>query len=552
MIPKEKIKAYALKNAIEHNGEAKEGAVLSSLFSEGLKKENVKEIMPSIKEIVSEINSLNPEQQKLVFSKLEKSTKKRKIREGLPQLPNAKKGKLITRLAPEPSKHAHLGHALTFLLNYLYAKMYSGKCLLRFEDANPEKVSQEFVDSILDDIKSYLEIKLDAIRYVSDDMPVLYEYAEKLIKKGKAYICFCSQEKMRELRHSGTPCVCRNTEAKENLSLWKPFLQGKYEEGKAVLRLRGDMSALNHVMRDPVLFRINTAKHYRHDNKYKVWPVFDFYNPIEDHLMKVTHILRSNEFADRVVLQDTIKELLDLNKPEIVQYGRFNVIDAVTQGREMRKIVETTGGSWDDPRLMTLKALKRRGIIKEVFYTLANNVGLSPHQVNLDFASVASISRKLLDKSAERYFFVPNPIELIIDGLPKIKEVRVKLHPEKSKERKINLSDKIFISQKDYEQLKGKEVRLLHFCNAILSPLQGEKIRAVFTSLENKELPRIQWVSNAVPARIMMSTATIEEGLAEKAVLKLKPDSIIQFERFGFCRLDKKSKTDAEFWFAHK
>ncbi len=552
MISKERIKAYALKNALEHDGKAKEGAVLNSLFQEGLRKEDISKIMPVIKEIVKEVNALANDKKIREFDELKKGVKERKVRQGLPELPNAIKGKVITRLAPEPSKYAHVGHALTFLLNYIYAEKYDGKCLLRFEDANPEKVTQEYADEMLKDIKDYLGIKLSAIRYVSDDMPILYVYAEKLINFGKAYLCFCTHEKMQQLRHEGKECECRESKKEENINIWVPFIKGKYEQGKATLRFKGNMQALNHVMRDPVLFRIIKARHYRHEKKYKAWPVFDFYNPIEDNLMKVTHILRSNEFNDRVELQDAIKDLLGLSRQTIIQYGRFNVIDAITQGREMRKIVESDGIGWDDPRLMTLKSLKRRGIKKEVLYALTKNIGLSPHEVNLDFGMVAAISRKLLDKEAKRYFFVPEPVEIIIDGMPKINEIVVPVHPEKKQKRKVKIGKRFFISNLDCERLKGKEIRLLHLCNVLLSPLANGKARAVFTSRENKEIPRIQWVSNYVDADIIMPDAVVKKGFAEEAVLKLKQDSVIQFERFGFCRLDKKLKNKAEFWFSHE
>lgn len=544
----ELIKAYSLKNAIEHEGKCQASAVLNSMFHEGLEKARIKEIMPLINASASEINKLNIEEQKKLFAGLEKETDKRSTREGLRELENAEKGKVITRLAPEPSKYLHIGHALTYILNYRYAKKYKGKCKLRFEDCNPEKVSEEFIKENLDDIKNYLAIKPVSIRYVSDDMKKLYKYAEKLIKLNKAYMCFCAQEKLKELRGKGIECSCREYGTKKNLAEWKKFLKGEYKNNKATLRIKGNMQSTNYVMRDSVLFRYIEKEHFKY-KKYKIWPMFDFYNPIEDHLMNVTHILRSNEFDVRVELQDYIKELLGLHKETILQYGRFNISGAVTQGREVRKLVESGQYiGWDDPRLATLKSLKRRGITKEALYELAESIGLKKNQIEISFDMLASINRKLIDKKAERFSFIQNPVKLNIKNKPDIKEVEVKIHPEKQEKRKILIQD-IFISENDYKNNIGKEIRLMHLFNIKLK----KNNEADFTSIENKDINKINWISYFIPVKIFMPDGTWLSGVGEIALEKLKPNAIIQFERFAFVRLDKiNSAGELEFWFSHK
>lgn len=543
------IYAYALENAILHE-KAIIGAVLPKLFQHGLKKEEISQVIADINKIVSQVNKMKSDEKEKEFDKYKMYLKEKIVDEekGLKELPNISKN-MVFRLAPEPSKYNHIGHALTFLLNYLYAKKYHGKCFLRFEDTNPEKVSKEFVDSMKEDILKYLGIKVNGTKYVSDDMTLLYNYAEKLIKKDKAYICFCDRDKMQDLRHKGIECSCRNNDLKKNLEEWKKFISGRYKEGKATLRIKGDMKSLNHVMRDSVIFRISETNHYKYGKKYKVWPMYDFYNPIEDSIMGVTHILRSNEFDMRVELQDYIKDLLDLKKQTIIQYGRFNVIDGVTKGREIREMIDSGKFiGWDDPRLMTLKALKKRGIVKEVYYELVENLGLNKNQINLDFDMIASISRKILDKRADRYSFVENPVKLKLSGQPKIKEIIVKVNPNKNKVRKLKITD-VFISEKDYKNNIGKEVRLMHLFN--ISILGGNS--AKFLSLENKDISKLNWVSQSVKAKIMMPDAKYIFGLAEDSIKNLKVGDIIQFERFGFCRLtsfNKKLK-EYEFWFAH-
>lgn len=543
------IKAYALKNSIEF-GKTDAGKILPKLFQHGLEKSEIKKVMPEIIKIVNEINALSKEEKEKQFAPLEKLIPEKEEKEKtLPELDIKNKKNVVTRLAPEPSKYPHLGHAMSFLLNYLYAKKYKGKCLLKFEDANPEKVTQEYVDGILEDLQNYIEIKIDGIRYVSDDMELLYQYAEKLIEINKAFMCFCDREKMQDLRHKGLECDCRKKSVKTSLEEWKEFLKGKYKEGEAVLRLKGDMKSQNHVMRDPVIFRAINAKHYRQGDKYKVWPMYDFYNPIVDSLMGVTLILRSNEFDLRVELQDYIKDLLKLKKQDIVQYGRFNVMEFTTKGREIRELIDSGEYiGWDDPRLITLKALKRRGITKEAIYELTEQVGLSKKQIHIDFDMIAAINRKIIDKTANRYSFVEDPIKLEIEKKPNIKTIDIPLHPDKKEKQTIKIND-IYISKKDYEEFKGKEIRLLHLYNI---QLDKKAKKAKFTSLENKDVPRINWASNPEKVSILMPDGKKTEGIAESTIKTLKYNEVVQFERFGFVKLDKKTKDQYEFWFAHK
>ncbi len=548
---KEKILAYALKNALEHEGKCMQGNVINALFHEGLKREEIKDISKIINEQINFVNSINLEEQKKEFDNLKGLISKRETRgeDELPRIPNVIPGKIVTRIPPEPSKYNHIGHAISFLFNYSYAKEYNGKCILRFEDTNPEKVSQEYVDAMKTDVLEYLDIKPDEIRYVSDDMEKLYSYAEQLINTNNAYICFCEQEKLRELRHKGKECEHRNQTKEENMKYWKEMLNGKYKEGEVSLRLKGDMSSLNQVMRDPVLFRIIEAPHYRLKNKYRVWPMYDFYNPIEDGLCKITHILRSNEFEQRIELQDKIKDLLNLPKQTITQYGRFQVLDAVTQGREIRELIESGKYiGWDDPRLVTLRALKRRGIVKETYYELLKHIGISKKSATLDFNMIASINRKIIDPIADRYSCVFNPIKLKIKNNPKISEIKVKIHPLKEEERTIKINNEVYISKEDFNANIGKEVRLMNLYNI---KIINEK-EAEFLDDNQKNIPKINWVSEGINVKIMMPDAEMIEGFSEKAVEKLKVNDLIQFERFGFLRVDEIKKDKIVFWFSHK
>ena len=542
------MRAYALKNALEF-GKADAARILPKLFQHGLQKEDIKKAILLIQKAVKEVNALSQEERAAEFEKAKVLVKEREEKEKvLPELSNVEKG-VVTRLPPEPSKYLHLGHALSFLINAEYALRYKGKCLLRFEDANPEKVKQEYVDAILEDIHEYLQIKPAGIRYVSDDMERFYEAAEQLLAQGAAFMCFCEREQMQALRHAGKECACRNRSLAENQHLWQEFLAGKYAEGKAVLRLKGNMQSANHVMRDPALFRIVKAKHFRQGTKYHVWPLYDFYNPIEDALMGITHVLRTAEFEPRVELHDFLRKLLQLPSLTLTQYGRFTVIGAETKGRDIRERIEAgeyTG--WDDPRLMTLRTLRRRGIQQEVLLELVQHLGLTKKQVTIDFAMIAAMSRKLLDARVHRYYFVPEPMKIEIEGMPQLKTVEVKMHPAQEKTRKVAAQGALAIPKEDYSINKGKEIRLMNLCN-----LQLEK-KPRCTGTENKSIPKVQWVSlkSALSVKVRMDTGAWREGFGEAALRKLSVGDIVQFERFGFVRLDKKpARKPLEFWFTH-
>jgi len=556
---KKTILKYALQNAIKFNGKANPGAVIGKVFAENPSlKSKAKEVSKEVQEIIKKINKIHIKEQLKQLQKLapELLEKKEKEKKELPELPNAK-GKVVTRIPPEPSKYNHIGHALSFLLNYLYAKKYNGKCILRFEDTNPLTAKQEYVDAMKEDVLDYLDIKPDKIVFVSDDMHKFYKLAEQLIRKDKAYVCFCSREKMQEFRHKGKECDCRKKAISKNIEEWKNMLNKKYKEGECSLRLKIDMKAANHVMRDPVIMRLCYAEHYLQKKKYPVWPMYDFENAIEEELCGITHILRSSEFGSmRVELQDYIKDLFGFKKQTIVQYGRFNILGAITQGREIRKLIEEKKVvGWDDPRLVTLRALRRRGIIKETFYELVLEVGLSKAETNLDWSRISSINRSILDPKAYRYFFITDPIEIKIENAPQQK-LELDLHPDNKKGgRKFLTKDRFYISSDDYKEFKeGKLYRLMDCLNFV-----KKNKKFVFDSLvveiyRKKGDKIIHWLpkeKDLVKVEVLMPDAKIKKGLAEKTIKKLKVSDIIQFARFGFCRLDEIKGNEYKFWYTH-
>lgn len=301
-----KARAYALKNAIAYEGKARAGSVISALFNEGLKPEEVKKYAKEINVIVNSVNKLSLDQQKEEFEKLEKTVSERHGREGLPALPGAKKGKVIMRFAPSPSGPFHIGHALTASLSFLFVKKYGGKFYIRIEDTNPENIYPPAYKLIEKESK-WLFGKLPKIVIQSDRMKLYYALAEKLLKKDVAYVCTCAQERFKRFVDEKKECPCRPNSIEENLLRWKKMLNKKgYGEGEAVLRFKSGMQDKNPAMRDFPLARVNLTKHVKQGHKYRVWPLMNLAVTADDMDMKMTHIIRAKDHRENAERQKRI------------------------------------------------------------------------------------------------------------------------------------------------------------------------------------------------------------------------------------------------------
>ncbi len=547
------IRKYALQNALFHGGKAQQGAVIGKVLQEHPEqKANVKELAPQVGKIVAEVNALSLEDQKAELAGLapELMEKKKGEKKSLPELRNVD-GKVTTRIPPEPSKYLHLGHALSFLINQMYAEKYDGTAIVRLEDTNPEKSTQEYVEEVIKDL-TYLGITQKPT-YVSDDMPNMLKYADQLIDQHDAYICSCDRETSSKLRKAGQACEHRNRTVEQNTKEWKDMQSGNVPEGAMVLRFKGNMESNNHAMRDPAIWRITKTKHYKQGNKYNVWPLYDFENAVEDASTGVTHVLRSIEFGEmRVELQNAIKKALDLPLQEFTQYGRFMVKDALTKGREIRELIQSGEiQSWDDPRLMTIRALQRRGIQPEAFRELAVEVGLSKTPTTLDFSLIAAVNRKIVDATANRYFFVKDPEEVIITGAPK-QSLLLKEHPGKETRSRSFDTDNEYLVEKD--AITDELIRLMDCINV---KKESEVIR--FDSIEHEKFKdagskTIVWLpKNAknIPVEILMPDATKIKGFAEEHIRNEDIGNVVQFVKFGFCKLEEKADI-YRFIFSHE
>lgn len=559
----QEIKKIVLRNAIEHGGRARYESVISKLV--GLRPElrpTIKEQIPLIKKIVDNINSLGETEQKRMASKIMafESTKKdakRKEELNLPPLQGASMGTVVTRFPPEPNGYPHIGHAKAAIIDQEYARMYDGKLILRFDDTNPLNEQLEFYDAIHEGLE-WLGIKPDLVKNTSDDIELLQSYGRRMVTKGDAYVCTCRPDEIHSMRAKGVDCPCRSLESSLRMIRLEKFFDGSFEQNGAIIRFRGDMSDLNTAMRDPTLFRIIDAEHPRLGTRIRAFPTYDFAAPVEDSLDGVTHAMRTKEYELRNSLYFSILKSLDLRMPLLLEFSRLEFEGMPVSKRKLKPLIE--GGlvsGWDDPRLPTLAALRKRGVLPEAIRKFVLSLGISLADTKPPFESLESYNRKLLDQISLRLFFVKNPVEIRIVN-PISAKVELKNHPSvQLGTRTVQTSDRIYIDRADADRLEsGQEIRLIEMHNIQIDEVieeNGAKYLSVInTGQEIKtNIPKVQWVSKddmvpftvIVPDKLFINGDFNKEslhtynGIAESYVSKVRAGSNIQFVRFGFCRL---------------
>ena len=371
-----KIKGYALKNAIHYGGRANSGSVISALFNEGLEKSEVKSVMPKIQKAVEEVSKLNLDEQKKEFEKFSEILSERESREGLPELPNTKKG-VFMRFAPSASGPLHVGHAIVAALSIAYVKKYGGKFYLRIEDTNPENIDPESYN-LLKKEGEWLSGGISKTIIQSDRIQIYYKYIQKLLNKEKAYVCECTQENFKNLAQGKKECPCRNLDLKTQKERWKRMLAGKYEEGEAVLRFKSDMGHKNPAMRDFPLARINKTPHPRQGTKYFVWPLMNLSVAVDDIELKMTHIIRGKDHRDNSERQKLIFEALGKKFPWTAFIGRIHFKDLEFSTTKFKEgIKKGIYSGWDDSKLPTLLSIKKKGYKPETFLRFAEHVGIT-------------------------------------------------------------------------------------------------------------------------------------------------------------------------------
>jgi len=550
---------------MQHGGSAQAGAIIGKIIGERQElKTKVKELSGLISKIVNEVNSLSIEEQKeTVEKKWPEALKKEKVEEKrLPPLPNADKyARVVTRFSPNPDCVLHLGSARAILLSYEYARMYHGKFILRFEDTDPKakRPVLEFYESIREDL-DWLGCKVDEEYIQSDRLTIYYEYTERLLRDGNAYVCTCTPDQFRKKSLASKPCNCRDLPPEEHLERWKRMLTGGYTEGEAVVRVKTDLDHPNPAVRDwPALRIIDTEKnpHPRVGNKYRVWPLYNLAAGLDDHLLGITHIIRGKEHLTNKVRQEYMYKYLGWEYPEAIHYGRLQITGAfLSKSKIVQGVREGMYKGYDDPRLATFAALRKRGITPEAIKKMIIDVGPKTADVTLSWENLYAYNRKILDLKSDRYFFVSEPVELKVTGVPKDFHAKLPLHPEKPEGgfREYTITPKgeekamsFWIAKKDASTAEvGKVIRLMELFNIKITSIKADAVEASFASESYEEIRKtkaqlIHWipVGEDVPCRVVMPDASVNKGRAESACKKLKPDAVIQFERFGFVRVDE-------------
>lgn len=405
-IKEEKILAYALKNAVEHEGKAQTGSVLSPLFVEGLKKEQVRDIMPKINEIVKKVNSMTLDEQKAQLEHEEKQLSHRDVRaEGeLPELPNPKPGKMVMRVAPYPSGPAHIGNTRQLILNDEYVKKYGGKLLLFYDDTigSEEKQIVPEAYKLMADGVDWLKINYQKpIIYKSDRIEKYYAFGEEIIKKDKAYVCSCPQETLRKNREEAKECIHRKQSVQENLGLWKEMFKPSSKEGSFVVRIKTSMQHPNPAFRDRVLFRISEREHPRVKHKYKVWPTLEVTWGLDDHEFNMTHIIRGKELMIETEMQKYIFDIFGWKHPEFIHSGLLQ-IDGVklSKSKGQKEVREGRYIGWQDPRLWSLQSLEKRGILPEAIRKFIISLSLTQKETTVPVNVLYNINRDLIRENS--------------------------------------------------------------------------------------------------------------------------------------------------------
>lgn len=507
-------------------------------------------------------------------------------------------GRVHTRFPPEPNGYLHIGHAKSICLNYGIAKDYNGKFNLRFDDTNPEKEEQEYVDSIVEDVKWLGADFEDRILYASDYFEQMYEYAVQLIKKGKAYVCDLSADEIRETRGTltepGKESPYRNRTIEENLDLFERMRKGEFPNGSKTLRAKIDMSSPNFNMRDPIMYRIVHAEHHRQGNKWCIYPTYDWAHGLEDSIEGITHSICTLEFENHRPLYDWFLDELGIYHPQQIEFARLNLSYTVMSKRKLLQLVkENYVDGWDDPRMPTISGYRRRGYTPEAIRNFAEIIGVAKRDALTDISLLEFAIRDDLNKRAKRVMAVFNPLKVVLTNVNEEEDLEAINNPEdpNAGTRKIKFTKEIFIEQSDFMEnppkgfhrlVPGGEVRLRYAyiikCDEVIKNENGEIVE-LHCSIDpdtksgvgkstKKVKGTIHWVSSkyAFDAEVRLydrlftienpgseenwldyinpnSLQVIKNAKLEPSLKEAKPLDRFQFERLGYFCVDTKNTT---------
>jgi glutaminyl-tRNA synthetase len=515
---------------------------------------------------------------------------------------NKNDGRVHTRFPPEPNGYLHIGHAKSICLNFGIAAKNNGLCNLRFDDTNPSKEDVEYVESIKEDVHWLGFDWEERLFYASDYFEELYQFAEQLIKEGKAYVCDLTAQEIKEYRGTltepGQDSPYRNRSVEENLELFRAMRAGAYPDGSRVLRAKIDMSSSNLNMRDPVLYRIQRAEHHRTGSKWCIYPMYDYAHPLSDALEKITHSICTLEFENHRPLYDWVLEACHIDpRPQQIEFARLNLTYTVMSKRKLRELVEKGYvNGWDDPRMPTISGLRRRGYTPESIRDFCERIGVAKSNSTVDIALLEHCVREDLNKRAPRAMCVLRPLKVVIENYPEnqVEMLKAEINPEDPTMglREIPFSREIYIEQEDFMEnppkkffrlTPGSEVRLKHAyiikCTQVIKDEQTGEIKELWCTYDpetksgmsqanRKVKGTLHWVSagQAVAAEVRLydhlfvkenpedeedgdftvnlnlrSVEVLTSALVEPELAKAEPGSRFQFLRQGYFCVDPDS-----------
>ncbi|WP_342305722.1 glutamate--tRNA ligase [Methanolobus sp. ZRKC5] len=549
---KKTIEKYALQNAVKYGQAPQIGAVMGRVMGECPQlRSKAKDVTPLIQEILVEVAKETPEQwqarlEAIAPELIEELNTKKEPDKGLKALDVEEGQQVVMRFAPNPNGPPTLGSTRGIVVNSEYVKKYGGKFIIRFDDTDPQtkRPMLEAYDWYVDDCK-WLGANPDEIVIASDRIPVYYDYARKLIEMGHAYVCFCDGADFKKFKDAKEPCPHRNASPGENMGHWDKMIAGEYEERYAVLRIKTDITHKDPALRDFGAFRIVKTPHPRPEvgDKYCVWPLLDFEGAIEDHELGMTHIIRGKDLMDSEKRQTYIYNYLGWTYPKTTHWGRVKMHEFgkfSTSG--LRQSIENGEYSgWDDPRLPTLRALRRRGILPEAIRKFMIDMGVGETDISLSMDTLYAENRKIIDPIANRYFFVWNPVELEIANAEPC-TVTPTLHPTEDRgTRSIDVGSKLYVCNDDVGKFEvGSKLRLKDLYNVeiiSMEPLQARYIDDSMETAKKEKMRIIHWAPmDGAPVRVLSQDGEFT-GIGERQVAT-ELNKVVQFERFGFCRID--------------
>lgn len=554
------IRRYALENAVRYEEAPKADAVLKKIFGEYPElRKDAKNISTVVQQELDILASWSKEKQEEELDKIapgfkdELAAKKREAKRtepGLPELPQARAGKVVMRFAPNPNGAATLGSVRGIIVNSEYARIYNGKFILRFDDTDPV-LKRPLLDAYnwyLEDC-AWLDAEPDDLVVASERVDLYYKHAEELLKTGAAYVCFCPAETFKEYKDKKQPCPHRAASVEENVDCWEKMLNGDYEEKGAVLRIKTDMADADPAVRDWVAFRVLKRDHPRVGNRYVVWPMLDFESAIEDHLLGVTHIIRGKDLMKSEKRQRFLYDYFDWEYPITMVWGKIKMEEfGKFSTSELRKeIEEGKYDGWDDPRLPTLKALRIRGFHPEAIRKFFVSLGVTQTDIAVSMKNLSAENRKMVDAAARRYFFVRNPVEMRLEG-GKFFVARALKHPSRKDYREIKTGNTIYLSGDDSAKLEvGQKLRLKYLYTVEIESTEPlvAKIIEVDTP-QTADMPVIQWApTDGIKVTVKRPDGGVDEGIGEPKIAT-ELGNVVQFERYGFVRIDSVAKKEAE------